>query len=60
MNELQPVALGDQPADLVIRNGRVLLTEISEFQSRDVAVVNNRIAAVPDDASELIGRLLSI
>lgn len=55
MNELQPVALGDQPADLVIRNGRVLLTEISEFQSRDVAVVNNRIAAVPDDASELIG-----
>lgn len=54
MNELQPVALGDKPADLVITGGRVLLPEIGEFQSRDVVVVNNRIAALPEDASGLL------
>lgn len=55
MNDLQPVALGDEPADLVVADGRVLLPELGEFQSRDVAVVNNRVAALPEDADPVIG-----
>lgn len=55
MNELQPVTLGDEPADLVIRNGRVLLPELCEFQARDVVVKNNRVAALPEDGTDAIG-----
>ncbi|SIR15806.1 adenine deaminase [Haladaptatus litoreus] len=55
MNDLQPVALGEEPADLVIRNGRVLLPEPGEFQARDVVVTNNRVAALPKDATDAIG-----
>ncbi len=55
MNELQPVALGEEPADLVIRNGRVLLPELAEFQARDVVVKNNRVAALPEDSSAMVG-----
>lgn len=55
MNDLQPVALGDQPADLVVEGGHVLLPELGEFQSRDVAVVDNRVAALPEDADPVIG-----
>ncbi|WP_435154393.1 adenine deaminase C-terminal domain-containing protein [Haladaptatus sp. DFWS20] len=55
MNDLQPVALGDEPADLVIRNGRVLLPEPGEFQARDVVITNNRVAALPEDATDAIG-----
>jgi adenine deaminase len=54
MTELQDVALGDAPADLVVRGGRVCLLERREFQARDVAVVDNRIAAIPRDASGVI------
>ncbi len=55
MNELQPVTLGDEPADLVIRNGRVLLPELCEFQARDVVVKNNLVAALPEDGTDAIG-----
>ncbi|MDL5361465.1 adenine deaminase C-terminal domain-containing protein [Halalkalicoccus sp. NIPERK01] len=55
MNDLQPVALGDRPADLVVEGGRVLLPELGEFRSRAVAVVNNRVAALPEDADRVIG-----
>ncbi|WP_227354411.1 adenine deaminase C-terminal domain-containing protein [Haladaptatus salinisoli] len=55
MNDLQPVALGDEPADLVIRDGRVLLPEPCEFQARDVAIKNNRVAALPEDATDAVG-----
>lgn len=55
MNELQPVALGEKPADLVVKDGRVLLPEIGEFQSRDVVIVNNRVAALPADGQSAIG-----
>ncbi|WP_122090578.1 adenine deaminase C-terminal domain-containing protein [Halalkalicoccus subterraneus] len=55
MNDLQPVALEAEPADLVVAGGRVLLPELGEFQSRDVAVVNNRVAALPEDADPVIG-----
>lgn len=55
MNELQPVALGEEPADLVVSGGRVLSPETGEFRSRDVAVVNNRIAALPEDADPVTG-----
>lgn len=55
MNDLQPVALEAEPADLVVAGGRVLLPELGEFQSRDVAVVNNRVAALPEDAEPVIG-----
>ncbi|WP_458187601.1 adenine deaminase C-terminal domain-containing protein [Haladaptatus sp. NG-WS-4] len=55
MNDLQPVALDDEPADLVIRNGRVLLPELCEFQARDVVIRNNRVAALPESATDAIG-----
>ncbi|MEM4780685.1 MAG: adenine deaminase C-terminal domain-containing protein [Halalkalicoccus sp.] len=55
MNDLQPVALGERDADLVVAGGRVLLPELGEFQSRDVAVVNNRVAALPEDSDPVIG-----
>ncbi|MCL7417216.1 MAG: amidohydrolase family protein [Halalkalicoccus sp.] len=55
MNDLQPVALGDQPADLVVEGGHVLLPELGEFQSRAVAVVDNRVAALLEDAGSVIG-----
>ena len=55
MNDLQPVALGDEPADLVVTGGRVCLPEIGEFQARDVAVRNGRVAALPEDAESVVG-----
>ena len=55
MNDLQPVALGDEPADLVVKGGRVLMPELGEFQARDVAIKNNRVAALPADASDVVG-----
>ncbi|WP_227373623.1 adenine deaminase C-terminal domain-containing protein [Haladaptatus halobius] len=55
MNDLQPIALGDEPADLVVRDGRVLLPEPCEFQARDVVIKNNRVAALPEDATDAVG-----
>jgi adenine deaminase len=55
MTELQAVALGEATADLVVRGGRVCLLERREFQSRDVAIVDNEIAAIPRDASDVVG-----
>ena len=55
MNDLQPVALGERDADLVVTGGRVFLPERREFQARDVAIVNDRVAALPEDADPVIG-----
>jgi adenine deaminase len=55
MNGRQAVALGAEPADLVVRNGRVLIAELAEFRERDVAVAGDRIAALPEDASAVVG-----
>lgn len=55
MNRLQAVALGDEPADLVVRGGRVCLVQRGEFQQRAVAVVDNQIASLPRDPSTVIG-----
>ncbi|RBI64200.1 adenine deaminase [halophilic archaeon] len=55
MNDLQPVALGEENADLVVRGGRVLVPELGEFQARDVAVQNNRVAALPEDGDDVVG-----
>ncbi|WP_158056267.1 adenine deaminase C-terminal domain-containing protein [Halorussus halophilus] len=49
MNDLQPVALGEEDADLVVTGGRVCLPELGEFQARDVVVKNGRVAALPED-----------
>ena len=49
MNDLQPVALGEEDADLVVTGGRVCLPELGEFQARDVVVKNGRVAALPKD-----------
>ncbi|NEU56256.1 adenine deaminase C-terminal domain-containing protein [Halorussus sp. MSC15.2] len=55
MNDLQSVALGEADADLVVTGGRVCLPEMGEFQSRDVVVVDDRVAALPEDASPVVG-----
>lgn len=55
MSRLQQVALGEGPADLVVAGGRVFLPEVGEFQRRDVAVVDNRVAALPENADPVVG-----
>jgi len=55
VNDRQSVALGEETADLVITGGRVCLPEKGEFQSRDVVVVDDRVAALPEDADPVIG-----
>jgi len=55
MRREQAVALGAGTADLVVENGRVLLTDHGEFRERDVAVVGDRIAAVAEDATPVVG-----
>ncbi|MFB6172776.1 MAG: adenine deaminase C-terminal domain-containing protein [Haloarculaceae archaeon] len=55
MNQLQPVALGEAPADLVVRGGDVFLAEAGTFARRDVAIVDDRIAALPGDAGDVVG-----
>jgi len=55
MTDLQSVALGEAPADLVVRGGEVLLAAAEQFAERDVAVVDGRIAALPEDASSVVG-----
>ncbi|WP_135820940.1 adenine deaminase C-terminal domain-containing protein [Halostella litorea] len=55
MRRDQAVALGAGTADLVVQHGRVLLTETGEFRERDVAVVGDRVAALPEDASAVVG-----
>ncbi len=42
------VALGDEPADLVIRNARVVNVASAEIETANVAIVYGRIAAVGD------------
>ena len=55
MNDLQPVALNKRSADLAIRNGRVLLPESGTICERDVAVLGDRIAALPESAEPVTG-----
>jgi adenine deaminase len=55
MNGPQAVALGEADADLVIENGRVLSTETRELSTRDVAVTDGTIAALPASAEGVIG-----
>ncbi|MCL9813006.1 adenine deaminase C-terminal domain-containing protein [Natranaeroarchaeum aerophilus] len=55
MNRTQAVALGEADADIAITGGRVFLPGTREFRSLDVAIVDNEIAALPDDATDVIG-----
>ncbi|WP_080508378.1 adenine deaminase C-terminal domain-containing protein (plasmid) [Haloarcula sp. NS06] len=55
MNPLQAVALGESNADLVISGGDVLIPETGELSARDVAIKNERVAALPTDATPIIG-----
>lgn len=52
---LRDVALGERPADLAVTNGQVLLPETRALYDREVAVVDGRIAALVDDATEVRG-----
>jgi adenine deaminase len=54
--QLVDVAMGRQPADLVLRNGRWLNVHSGEIiPATDVAISGSRIAYVGDDASHTIG-----
>lgn len=55
MNRLQRVAFGEDDADLVVRGGRVFLPGGGQLVDRDVAVVGERIAALPEDADAVVG-----
>ncbi|WP_338729402.1 adenine deaminase C-terminal domain-containing protein [Haladaptatus sp. DJG-WS-42] len=55
MTRLQAVALGDAPADLVVRGARVLFPETGAKKKRAIAVVDDQIAALPEDPEPIIG-----
>ena len=55
MNDLQAVALGEEPADLVIEGGRVYCSNRGTFLERDVAIVGDRIAALLEDGEDVVG-----
>ncbi len=62
--ELISVARGETPADLLLKNARVVNTFIGEIEQADVAISGNRIAGVGDydKAKEIIdlqGRFLA-
>lgn len=51
--DLQTVALGNLPADLVLTNGSVLFPETGDLYTRDIAIKGRRIAAVREDATDV-------
>jgi adenine deaminase len=55
VDRTQAVALGEAPADLVVTGGRVFLPETGEFRALDVAICDNEIAALPENADDVIG-----
>ncbi|WP_332899622.1 adenine deaminase C-terminal domain-containing protein [Haladaptatus sp. CMSO5] len=55
MTRLQAVALGNDPADLVVRGARVLFPETGAKKKRAIAVVDDQIAALPEDPEPIIG-----
>ncbi len=56
LKELVSVAKGDAPADLLLKNARVVNTFIGEIEQADVAIYGDRIAGVGnyDRATEII------
>lgn len=58
---IEAVALGEEPADLLIRGGEVLLPD-GTFEPRAVAVVGDRIAGTfeADDAERVVGESTTV
>jgi len=56
LKELISVARGEIPADLLLKNGRIVNTFIGEIEQADVAIYGDRIAGVGDygEAKEII------
>ena len=52
--ELVTVALGEKPADCIIKGGRIINTLTGEIYKADVVIYGDRIAAVPGDAGEYL------
>jgi adenine deaminase len=48
LNELVSVARGDGPADLIIKNARIVNTFVGEIEQADVAIYGDRIAGIGD------------
>jgi len=64
LKELISVARGEMPADLLLKNARIVNTFIGEIEQADVAIYGDRIAGVGDygEAKEIIdlqGRFLA-
>lgn len=55
MSGLQRIALGERPADLVVRDGRVFVAEAEEFVCADVLVGVDRIAGLVPDSDGWVG-----
>lgn len=54
-NKLIRVALGKEPADMVIRNGRLVNVISHEIYEADIAIANGRIAAVGSVPEAAVG-----
>jgi len=48
LKELISVARGETPADLLLKNARIVNTFIGEIEQTDVAIYGDRIAGVGD------------
>ena len=64
LRELISVARGQAPADLVLKNARIINTFVGEIEQGDVAIYGDRIAGVGDydkakDIIDLQGRFLA-
>jgi adenine deaminase len=64
LKELISVARGDTPADLLLKNARIVNTFIGEIEQGDVAIYGDRIAGVGDydkarEVTDLDGALLA-
>lgn len=55
MTKLHAVALGKQPADLVLQNGRFFHPETESYERRNLLVADDRIAGLVDNESVLTG-----
>jgi adenine deaminase len=64
LNEILAVARGEQPADLLLKNARIINTFVAEIEQGDVAIHDGRIAGIGEykEATETIdlqGELLA-
>lgn len=60
MTDLNAVAMGTRPADLILQNGRLFRPETESFEHGDLLIAGDRIAGVVSDGSAPVGADTSV